>query len=230
MGKPFAPYVAEFIGPFALVFVGAGAILATGGQDLVAIAFAHGLVIAVMVAAAGHISGGLYNPALTVGLWITGRLNAGRALGYIVAQLLGGLVAAWLLDGTFSPVAVEAMRLGTPLLADGVSAWVGTVIEFVLTFFLMFVVFGTAVDERGPKAIAGLAIGLTITADILVGGASTGAAMNPARHFGPALVSGSWADWWVYWIGPILGAGVAAVLYHAGMLEPAPDQRRERGQ
>lgn len=214
MGK----YIAEFIGPFALVFAGAGTIIATGGQNLVAIALAHGLAIGVMVAAAGHVSGGVYNPALTAGLWITGKLGTARAIGYVIAQLFGGLVAAWVLKAVFPQEAIDAVRLGTPLLADGVNPGAGTLVELVTTFFLMYTVFGAAIDPRGPKATAGLAIGLAITTGVLVGGGLTGAAMNPARHFGPALASGAWTHWWVYWVGPILGAGIAAVVYNGSLL------------
>lgn len=212
-------FIVEFLGVFLLVFAGAGAIIATGGQDLVAIALAHGLAIAVMVAAAGHISGGVYNPALAIGLMATGKLPIPRGTGFIVAQLLGGIVAALLLKAIFPAAAVDAVRLGTPLPGPGVGAGTALLLEVVLTFFLMFVVFGTAVDKRGAATIAGLVIGLTITLDILVGGGVSGAAMNPARSFGPALVQGAWDANWVYWLGPILGALAAAFLHTFVLLD-----------
>ncbi|MBX6773139.1 MAG: aquaporin [Chloroflexi bacterium] len=211
--------IVEFIGPFALVYIGAGAIIATGGKDLVAIALAHGLAIGLLVAAAGHISGGVYNPALTAGLMAARRLSIPMGIGYIIAQLLGGTVAAALLKLSFSPQAVDAVKLGTPLLGTGVTAGQGVLVELILTFFLMFSVFGTAVDPRGPRTIAGPVIGLIITMDIFAGGALTGAAMNPARSFGPELIQGVWDAWWVYWVGPILGAVIAALLYNEILLE-----------
>ena len=205
--------IVEFLGVFLLTFVGAGAIIGTGGDDLVAIALAHGLSIAVMVAAAGHISGGVYNPAVAAGLMASGKLPVARGLAFIVAEVLGAIVAALLLRGIFPAAAVDAVNLGTPLPGQGVSAGQALLVEIVLSFFLMFVIFGVAVDSRGPSGIAGLAIGLTVALDILMGGGVSGAAMNPARHFGPALVQGAWRGAWVYWVGPMLGAVAAALLY-----------------
>ncbi len=212
------PVVVEAIGPFALVFIGAGAIIATGGKDLVAIALAHGLAIGLMVAAAGHISGGVYNPALTVGLVLGRRLSLPKGAVYIVAQLMGATIAALALKGLFPATAREAVHLGTPLVSAAFTTTQGLVFEIVMTFFLMFVVYGTAIDPRGPRAIAPLAIGLTITMDIFVGGAATGAAMNPARAFGPALVDNLWTGHWVYWLGPLIGAGIAALIYEYVLL------------
>jgi MIP family channel proteins len=166
-----------------------------------------------MVAAAGHVSGGHFNPAVTLGFVVTGRMPASRGAAYVVAQLAGGVVGAWLLTLGFPAAAREAVGLGTPALAPGVSATAGIVIEAVLTFFLVYVVFGTAVDVRGQRATAALAIGLVITMDILAAGPLTGGAMNPARAFGPALVAGRWADHLVYWVGPALGAVAAAWTY-----------------
>jgi MIP family channel proteins len=177
--------IAEFVGTFTLIFAGVGAVVASGGTNLVAIALAHGLAIAVMGSALGHVSGGVFNPALTVGLWVTRRLAAVDAVAYVVVQLLGGIVAALALVVVFDETQREQVKLGTTLLAAGVSAPEGVLIEALLTFFLMIAVFGTALDSRGPK-LGALLIGLTIAMDIAAAGPLTGASMNPARTVGPA--------------------------------------------
>lgn len=223
--RDIAALLMEFIGPFALVFMGAGAIIQTQGQNLVAIALAHGLAIGLLVAAGGHISGGVYNPALSVGLMAAGKLPYARGTLFIVAQLLGGIAAAAVLKAALPAAAVDAVKLGTPLPGPGIGSGQAFVVEIVLTFFLMFVVFGVAVDKRGPAAIAGLAIGLTITMDICMGGGISGAAMNPARWFGPALMQGEWTAGWVYIVGPILGAVFAALLYTFVMLDDTGDNK-----
>ncbi|MCC6236641.1 MAG: aquaporin [Dehalococcoidia bacterium] len=203
---------AEFVGTFTLIFAGVGAVLASQGTNLVAIGLAHGLAIAVMGSALGHVSGGVFNPALTVGLWVTRRLAALDAVSYIVIQLLGGIAAAFTLTLIFDATMVSQVKLGTPQLASGVTEAQGILVEALMTFFLVIAVFGTAIDSRGPK-LGALLIGLTITMDIAMGGGLTGAAMNPARSLGPALVSGTMGDQLVYWVGPILGAVAAAILY-----------------
>ncbi len=215
----------EVIGTFALIFVGAGAIVATGGNDLVAIALAHGLAIGVMVAAAGHISGGVYNPALIFGLVAARRMPVVRGTYYIVAQLVGALLAAIALKAIFPAAAIAAVGLGTPQIGKDFPAAAGLLAEIIMTFFLMYAVFGVAVDLRGARAIAGLIIGLTITIDIFVGGGVSGAAMNPARWFGPAVVQGVFADWWVWWVGPIVGAVISALVWNEILLRglPAPE-------
>lgn len=212
--------IVEFIGPFALMFIGGGAIIATGGGDLVAIALAHGLAIGLMVAAAGHITGGLYNPALTVGLVITRRLAIDRGIVYIVSQLAGATVAALALKAIFPDASIDAVKLGVPAIAPEIGVGAALLAEIIATFFLMYAVYGTAIDARGARAIAPLVIGLVITIDILAIGALTGAAMNPSRAFGPALVQGEWADHWVYWVGPILGAAIAALVYSFVLMRP----------
>ena len=204
---------AEFIGAFALIFIGAAAIIQTGGTNLVAIAIAHGLAIALLVSSLGHISGGLFNPALTIGLWATRRLDTITTVAYIIAQLLGAVVAALALVLLFPEAMRDAVSLGTPLLGRGIDFAAGVGLEAIATFFLMLAVFGTALDPRGPK-LGGFGIGLILTMDILAIGTLTGAAMNPARTFGPALVGGEWDNHLVYWIGPIIGAVVAALVYH----------------
>ena len=185
--------VAEFIGAFALTFVGVGAIAV--GADLVGVALAHGLVIAVMASAVGHISGGHFNPAVTFGFLVTGRMTPPLAVVYWVAQFAGAVLAAVLLTVLLPDSLTDPINLGAPAIAGGIGAGAGLVLEAILTFFLVWVIFATAADERGTfKSIAGLAIGFTITLDILFAGPLTGAAMNPARAFGPQLISGYWAD------------------------------------
>jgi aquaporin TIP len=213
--------VAEFIGTFALIFVGAGSIVVTGGQDLVAVALAHGLVIGVMASAVGHISGGHFNPAVTFGFFVTRRIVPSLAVAYWVAQLLGAVAGALLLTLVLPDSLTDPVALGAPLVSDSIGAGAAFVIEAVLTFFLVWVIFASAVDERGSfKSIAGLAIGFTITLDILIGGPLTGAAMNPARAFGPELVDGEWADAWVWYLGPLLGGAAAGLLYAMLYLRP----------
>jgi MIP family channel proteins len=214
--------VAEFIGTFALIFFGAGSICADqflhstgqGGLGLLGIALAHGLAIGLMVTAIGHISGGHLNPAVTIGFWVTKRLSTFDAILYWIAQLAGAVAAAYLLR---TIVPLETWRnaaLGTPELAHDFTRPYAMVLEAVMTFFLVFVVFATAVDERGAfNKIAGFAIGLTVTMDSLMGGPLTGAAMNPARAFGPALAANHWANHGVYWVGPLAGGFLAGLLY-----------------
>lgn len=206
--------VAEFVGTFALIFFGAGAIIMTGGGDLVAIALAHGLAIAIMVSIMAQISGGVFNPAIQVALWVTGKMPTARSGVYIVAQLLGAVAAAYLLRYLLPTTQYDAVTGGIPAVATGFALGKAVVLEAVLTFFLVWSVFGTAVDERGSFAkTAGFTIGLVITIDIFVGGAYTGAAMNPARWFGPALATNDWANWWVWIVGPIAGGIIAGVAY-----------------
>lgn len=210
--------VAEFIATFALIFIGAGAVLMTGVSDggLVAVALAHGLTLAIMVSIIGHISGGLVNPAVTIGLWVTGKLETTRAAAYILAECLGGIAGALTLKLVVPDAIFDAAKGGTPLVNTAAGMDVGTAVllEAVLTFFLVFSVYGTAVDDRGPFGkTAGFTIGLVLTIDILAAGPLTGAAMNPARELGPAVAAGAWSDWWVYWVGPIAGGIIAGVVY-----------------
>jgi MIP family channel proteins len=207
--------IAEFIGTFALVFFGAGAII-NGQAGLVGVALAHGLTIAVFGSALGAVSGGHFNPAVTLALLTTGRIKAGNALGYIVAQCLGATVAAVLLNVALPGDAVAAANLGTPLLSPTISLGGAIILEAIATFALVTVIMGTAVDARGPK-VGALFIGFTVLLDILAIGPLTGAAMNPARSIGPAIVGGHLENFWVYWVGPIIGGIAAAVLYDAVM-------------
>jgi aquaporin TIP len=203
------PLLAEFIGTFALIFVGIGAIK-TAGDNVLAVALAHGLTIAAFVSATLHISGGQLNPAVTFGLACGGHMKWSNAWGFWIAQCLGGISAALICLGLFGR---DTVVNGTPQLAIDLTAWQGILVEGILTFFLVFVVHGTAVDERGPRRIAGLVVGATITLDILFGGPLTGAAMNPARVFGPAVAANFWHDHSVYWVGPLLGGGLAGLFY-----------------
>jgi MIP family channel proteins len=199
--------VAEAIGTFTLIFVGVGAIYNNPG--LLGVALAHGLAIAVMVSATAGISGGHLNPAVTLGLLAGGKIDLKGAIAYWIAQLAGAYAAGLL---CVHLLGVAATASGTPDLATNISQGQGIIIEAVLTFFLIFVVYGSAVDARAPK-IGGLAIGLTIAMGILFGGPLTGGAINPARAFGPALASGHWNNHLVYWIGPMLGGLLAGLVY-----------------
>jgi MIP family channel proteins len=221
------PLIAEFIGTFTLIFIGAGSICldtVTGGKvGLLGIAVAHGLAIALMITNFGHISGGHFNPAVTFGFFVTKRFDAWKTFTYWAAQLFGAVIGAVLLAGIFKAQAFST-HVGLPMFGDNIAA-AGNVafiigpkrammIEMILTFFLVLAVFATAVDERGAfKMVAGFGIGLTVTLDILMGGPLTGASMNPARSFGPALVSGYFTNHWLYWVGPLMGGGFAAALY-----------------
>jgi MIP family channel proteins len=210
--------VAELIATFALTFVGAGAVLMTGVADggLVGVALAHGLTLAIMVSIIGHISGGMVNPAVTIGLWVTGKLETMRTVVYVIAEVVGAVLGAATLKLVVPTAVFDAGHGGAPLVNSAAGMGVGKAVlmEAVLTFFLVFTVYGTAVDDRGPFAkTAGFTIGLVLTFDILAGGPLTGAAMNPARAIGPELISGTWTDWWVYWVGPIAGGIIAGVVY-----------------
>ena len=223
MASMFDPrkLVAEAVGTFTLIFAGCGSVMLLAGNDrvtLVGVALAHGLAIGLMVSALGAVSGGHFNPSITIGMWVTRRIETLRALGYIAAQLAGAVLAAAALAALFPEGLQSAAKLGTPGLGAGMDFARGVGLEAIMTFFLMTVIFGTAVDARRPH-LGGIAIGLTITMDIVLGGPLTGAAMNPARAFGPAVVSGVWADHLVYWIGPIVGAVTAALLYHYVFIE-----------
>jgi MIP family channel proteins len=202
-------FIAEFVGTFALIFVGIGAIK-TAGHDVLGIALAHGLTIGAFVCATLHISGGQLNPAVTFGLLCGGHMTFINAIRYWIAQCLGGICAALICLGLFNR---DVVVTGTPQLAINLTPAQGILVEAILTFFLVFVVHGTAVDPRGPRGIAGLAIGSTITLDILFGGPLTGAAMNPARVFGPAVAANFWKDHYVYWIGPFLGGALGGLVY-----------------
>ncbi len=199
--------VAEFIGTFALIFIGAGA-LAITEANLVGVALAHGLVIVTFAYAYGHISGTHINPAVTLALLIAGEIQIAAAVGYWIVQFLGGILGAVVLKA----VLPEAGDLGVTILGSGVTQTQGLIVELVLTFFLVNTIFNTAVSGKAGN-FAGLAIGLTLVLAILMGGPLTRASLNPARTLGPAIVSGNFADIWLYFVGPAVGAVLAALLY-----------------
>ncbi|AHG91723.1 major intrinsic protein [Gemmatirosa kalamazoonensis] len=216
-------FVAEFVGTFALVFVGGAALMmAQGGAgSLGTVAAAHGLILAVMVSAVMRISGH-FNPAVTLGFLVTRRIQPLMAAVYVVAQLVGAMAAAYLHKAVVPSDVYAAAHGGTLSIASTVSGGQAFGLEAVATFFLVFTVFGTAVDPQAPK-VGGFAIGLTVAADILAIGPMTGAAMNPARAFGPAVAFGQWEGQLIYWVAPIVGGVVAALLYDQLFLPRAPE-------
>jgi len=208
--------VAEFVATFALVSVSAGAAILylNGVLDLTGVALASGLVLAVMVSITAHVSGGLMNPAVSISMWVTGRITVDRATILIGAQVLGAVAGALVLRALAPAQAWEAAHGGTPALADGYAAAKGVMVEAITTFLLVFVAFGAIVDDREAFSWAeGPAIGLVLSFGILAFGPYTGVAMNPARWFGPALAAGDWSDWYVWVVGPIAGAVAGAVVY-----------------
>jgi aquaporin TIP len=213
--------VAEFLGTFALTFFGAGAIM-VGSGGLFGVALAHGLAIALMVTAFGHISGGHFNPAITLGFVVTRRIALALAAVYWFMQFAGACAAALLLWWIFPAEAIGPSRLGAPLMHPSIGSGAGFALEAIMTVFLVLAVFATAVDERGAfKAVAGFGIGLVISMDILCGGPLTGAAMNPARALGPELVYRVWESYtWIYYAGPAVGGVLAAILYEVLYLQP----------
>lgn len=209
--------LAEAFGTFALTFVGAAAICtdsySAGGTGLVGIALAHGLILAAVVTSLGHVSGAHVNPAVTLGAVLVGAIEPLRAAVWVAAQLLGALLAGLMLTSVFAADVWEPVQLGAPMLGPGVQAGTAIFIEAALTLLLVLAYLGAAVDARASRGVAGLAVGATLAAAILVAGPLTGAALNPARAFGPEFAAGYWDGWHVYWIGPLLGAVVAAVVY-----------------
>lgn len=223
--------VAEALGTFSFVFVGAAVVVVNGGFPnsgigLLGIALAHAVALSVMVTATMTISGGHLNPAVTVGLLIARRINVASAAAYIVTQLAAACAGAFLVKVLLPPGAVRSALLGVPVIASSVTLGQAIGIEAVLTFFLVSAVFGTAVSPDAPR-VAGFGIGLVLLFDILVGGPLTGAAMNPARAFGPAAVSGQWLGHVVYWVGPLAGGIVAALLWEYVLLPKTAPRRRK---
>lgn len=213
MTRPdYRPELAEALGVFALVFAGAGAIMVnavTGALGHVGVALTFGFVIVVLIYAMGHICGAHYNPAITLAFAATGHFPWRRVPTYLLAQVVGAVVAAFLLRALLGTTA----NVGATALAAGFPVWKGFVVEAVATFFLALVIIGSATDTRAAPGFAGLAIGLTVGLDALFAGPLTGASMNPARSLGPALASGVWTDAWLYVAAPIVGALAAMATY-----------------
>jgi MIP family channel proteins len=223
--------VAEFIGTFAFVFTCCGSICAdqylrANGQTgigLLGVAIAQGLAFGVLVTSVGHISGGHLNPAITIGFWVTKRLTTFQSIAYWIAQILGGLAAAFLLAVILPESVWRPVSLGATDLAPDFGRWQGMLLEAVLTFILVFVVFATAADVNGAFVkIGGFATGLVVTFDLLIGGPFTGGSMNPARTFGPAVAAHHFQNGGVYWVGPLFGGVLAAVIYDRLFLADQP--------
>lgn len=214
--------LAEAIGTFGLVFFCAGGIvvgaLPNTGIGLMGVALTQALALGVLVTAFMNISGAHFNPAVTLGFLVGGRIRPGPAAGYITVQLVAAVAAAWLVTALLPGSAVMATALGTPMIQNGMTLWQAIAIEAVLTFFLMSAFYGTVVAPTAP-AVGGFGIGLVMFFGIMVGGPLTGAAVNPARALGPALISGNWIGHVVYWIGPLVGAVVAAVVWERGLMD-----------
>ncbi|MBM4422976.1 MAG: hypothetical protein FJ030_06230 [Chloroflexi bacterium] len=220
MDKLLKPALAELIGTFLLTFIGAGAgaLAGVNGGGIVAVALAHGVALMVIIYAFGSISGAHVNPAVTTSLALTGKIDWARAAAYIVAQLLGAVIAAFLLAyvvGASGDVGGLGATVGGLTTSDPVKTMV---VEAVLTFFLVTAVFASGVANKNGN-MAGVAIGFVLLMDILMGGALTGASMNPARTFGPALATGHLEYWWMYIVGPVVGGAVAAFLYDRAFLK-----------
>jgi MIP family channel proteins len=211
---------AEVFGTFVFVLVGAGSAVGTAslsnpgaGVLLLIAALANGLGLAMAVTATMGISGGVLNPAVTLGLWVGKKLPSKDVVPYVVAQMVGATAAGFALVASFPAALGSPVQWGAPTLNGILSVWQGISIEALLTFVLVIAVYGTAVDSRAPR-IGGLGIGLAVLADVLVGGNLTGAAMNPARAFGP-MVAGDFYPgfWYIYVVGPVLGAVIAGLAY-----------------
>jgi aquaporin TIP len=219
--------LAEGVGTFALVFIGVGSVASAYYPDakygVLGVAIAHAVVLSVMITATMAISGGHLNPAVSIGLFVARRTNASTTGSYIVAQLVGAVLAALAARSLYPISVMRATMNGTPTIANSLQLGQAVAIEAILTFFLVSAVFGTCVNTEAPK-VGGFGVGLVLLFDILVGGPLTGAAVNPARAFGPALVAGQWVAHAVYWVGPILGGVTAALLWEHVLLpkrEPA---------
>ena len=202
------------------MFIGSGAIMASG--VLINVALAHGLILALLVTATMNVSGHL-NPAVTAGFLVTKRIDALMAVVHWIAQFTGAIIAAYMLKLLFPSELQSITRLGGQSIASSVTLFQAVILKAIATCFLVFVVFGTAVDPRAPK-VGGFAIGLTIAPDILAIGPLTGGSMNPARSFGPAVVTGIFEGQTAYWVGPLVGGIVAALLYDRLFIakEPTP--------
>jgi aquaporin Z len=227
MRRTLRPLAAEFLGTFAFVFIGAGAVVIDAARGsvlgLVGIALAHGVGMGVLITATMRISGGHHNPAVTFAVWLSGRIAPKQAGLYVITQLLAGAAAALAIKTLLPPMAGQALSYGVPRIASDLSLINAIWIEALLTLILVSAVFGTAISPDAPK-VGGFGVGLAIFVDTLVGGPLTGAAMNPARAFGPALVANDWHGHAVYWIGPLVGGLAAAVLWGRVLLPREGDK------
>jgi aquaporin TIP len=209
--------VAEFIGTFGFVFITVGTITAdqmlSGRLGPLALVLASGLTLAAMMSATTALSGGHLNPAITFGVFLARKIDRSTAISYIISQCLGALGAMLVLQFTMPTLTLAAVSFGTPRLGLNISLFQGLVMEFVVTFAVMFVFFGTILDQRAPR-VGGLFVGLISSAGLLIAAPISGGAFNPARHFGPAFISGTMDNFWVYWIGPAAGAALAALVYN----------------
>lgn len=216
----YKKYLAEFVGTFALVFIAAGSVCAdfylrqSGGEGLglLGTSIAYGVVVIAIIYATSYVSGSHVNPAVTISFWITKRMDPNTAIMYIISQVAGATLAGLALKVLF-PDALKTVYLGTNILAPGVSVARGILMEFIITFLLIFTIYGTLVDKRASAGFAGVAIGLVILFGSMIGGTISGGAMNPARVFGTAIASGQFTHHYVWWIGPILGGIVAGFVY-----------------
>tara|TARA_B100000809_G_scaffold137929_2_gene135461 strand:+ start:1648 stop:2367 length:720 start_codon:yes stop_codon:yes gene_type:complete len=228
--KDLQKCMAEGLGTFYLCFAGIGSILCVTMNDwgsdaagLLIIALAHGLALSIGVAVTGGISGGHLNPAVTAGMWISKRIETGLAVKYIISQLIGASLGALLVGLVFQSVAPNATGIPLPskavILEEGFPLTV-LIAEFIMTFLLVISVYSVAIDPRGKAVkIGAFVIGLTVAFDIMVGGGISGASMNPARSFGPALVHMDFTLHWCYWVAPLLGGMAAGLFYHHCLLD-----------
>ncbi len=213
-------YVAEFLGTFTLVFVAAGAVCTdyylkkngSQGLGILGISLASGLATTSMIYAISYVSGAHINPAVTIACWVTKRMDPDIAVKYILSQITGAALAGFALKILF-PEAFYTVYLGTSTLGSGVSIIQGIIMESIISFLLVLTIFGTTFDKRAYGGFSGLAIGLVVLFGVLIGGPISGGVMNPARALGPAIASGQFTHHYVWWIGPVLGGIVAALLY-----------------
>jgi len=213
-------YLAEFVGTFALVFIAAGSVCAdfylkqAGGQGLglLGISIAFGVVVIAIIYAMSYVSGSHVNPAVTISFWVTRRMEPNTAIMYIISQIGGAVLAGYALKTLF-PDAAKTVFLGTCMLSNGVSVFRGMLMEFIITFLLVFTIYGTLIDKRASAGFAGVAVGLVVLIGAMIGGTISGGAMNPARVFGPALASGQFTHHYVWWVGPVLGGIAAGFVY-----------------
>ncbi len=228
----YRKFIAEFLGTFMLVFIGAGAICTdyylkmAGGEGigLIGTSAAFGFIIVAVIYATSYISGSHINPAVTISFWVTKRMDANTAVFYIISQLLGATIAGYFLKLLF-PDAVSTVFLGACSLGDGVSTGRAIFMEAVVTFLFIFTIYATAVDRRASKTLAGIAIGLVFLFGVLVASTISGGALNPARVFGPAIASGHFDNHFVWWFGPVIGGVLAGVLYDNVFSEKAATKK-----